>query len=240
MFSKIIAERELQSTVSNYNPVERGSSGGGGSSSSIGVFALLVFRLEMIHQLSAGRQGEKETASIIGHAAAARAYETAVLTHTYAHKDGFPYLPVSLSHSINPDTAAGTGADKQQVGSQQGCVSVTGGWGEGGCWEILFYLQVMLSQDLLSRSSVAYWHEPMNCKCELHFFFHCQARPMEGFETQMQKGIKTDYLEHLNHSVFPLLKQTVPNIFNTKTAQCATSISPATRGRHSRGYRERF
>lgn len=49
MFSKIIAERELQSTVSNYNPVERGSSGGGGSSSSIGVFALLVFRLEMIH-----------------------------------------------------------------------------------------------------------------------------------------------------------------------------------------------
>lgn len=39
---------------------------------------------------------------------------------------------------------------------------------------------------------------------------------MEGFETQMQKGIKTDYLEHLNHSVFPLLKQTVPNIFTQK------------------------
>lgn len=50
-------------------------------------------------------------------------------SHTYAHKDGFPYLPVSLSHSINPDTAAGTGADKQQVGSQQGCVSVRGGVG---------------------------------------------------------------------------------------------------------------
>lgn len=98
-------------------------------------------------------------------------------SHTYAHKDGFPYLPVSLSHSINPDTAAGTGADKQQVGSQQGCVSVTGGWGEGGCWEILFYLQVMLSQDLLSRSSVAYWHEPMNCKCELQFFFSLPSPP---------------------------------------------------------------
>lgn len=46
MFSKIIAERELQSTVSNYNLVEKGGSVG---SSSIGVFALLVFRLEMIH-----------------------------------------------------------------------------------------------------------------------------------------------------------------------------------------------
>jgi len=34
--------------VSNYNLGERGSSSGGGSS-SIGVFAQLVFRLEMIH-----------------------------------------------------------------------------------------------------------------------------------------------------------------------------------------------
>jgi len=130
-------------------------------------------------------------------------------------KMAFPVCRFPFHMALTPTQrqGAGTGADKQQVGSQQGCVSARGGEGGGGCWEILFYLQVMLSQDLLSRSSVAYWHEPMNCKCELRFFFHSQACPMEGLETRMQKGIKTDYLEHPNHSVFPLLKKTVDSIF---------------------------
>lgn len=46
---------------------------------------------------------------------------------------------------------------------------------------------------------------------------------MEGLETQMQKGIKTDYLEHPNHSVFPLLKKAVSNIFTQKLV----SVPPA-------------
>lgn len=137
-------------------------------------------------------------------------------SHTHTHtKMAFPICQFLFHIVLTPTQQQGarTGADKQQVGSQQGCVSVRGGTGGGGCWEILFYLQVMLSQDLLSRSSVAYWHEPMNCKCELQCFFHSQACPMEGLETQMQKGIKTDYLKHPNHSVFPLLKKTVYGIF---------------------------
>lgn len=147
-------------------------------------------------------------------------------SHTHTHtKMAFPICQF-LFHTVltlTQQQGAETGADKQQVGSRQGCVSVREDWGRGGCWEILFYLQVMLSQDLLSRSSVAYWHEPMNCNCEPQFFFPSQACPMEGLETQMQKGIKTDYLEHPNHSVFPLLRKIVSSIFTRKLV----SVPPA-------------
>lgn len=44
------------------------------------------------------------------------------------------------------------------------------------------------------------------------FFFRSQACPMEGLETQMQKGIKADYLEHPNQPALPLLKKTVHTI----------------------------
>lgn len=132
--------------------------------------------------------------------------------HTQTHtKMAFPICQLPSHTVLTPTRRQGarTGADEQQVGARRGWVSVRGGRGGGGCGEILFYLQVMLSQDLLSRSSVAYWHEPMNCKCERQFFFHSRACPMEGSETQMQKGIKADYLEHPNHPVSPLLKKTV-------------------------------
>lgn len=82
-------------------------------------------------------------------------------SHTHTHtKMAFPICQFLFHIVLTPTQQQGarTGADRQQVGSQQGCVSVRGGERGGGCWEILFYLQVMLSQDLLSRSSVAYWH----------------------------------------------------------------------------------
>lgn len=131
-------------------------------------------------------------------------------------------VPVSLSRSVNPTEQRGAGRAARLC-------FLRGAGGGGGCWEILFYLQVMLSQDLLSRSSVAYWHEPMNCKRELQCFFST-AEPAQWKAEKLKCRRELRQITWSILTTLPLLFSRKPDaIYPYKTSNYATTTSPATR-----------